>query len=125
MSEEQIKRTIEEERVEGAVLSLLRGLGWLPPLTEGRVAEAEREIEVAVGELPEVLSVPQKVMEGSADEQFPPSLKLPRRPEVEATLARAAREGKAIPPEVEARMRQDRARAEQDQRDECHGEDDR
>jgi hypothetical protein len=99
--------------------SALQSVGLTIPMTEEQVGRAEVEINEAAVRLPERLTDPYRVL----DEQSSLSPSMPLAPQdvdsgVVAELARAAREGSAIPASVEAAMRRDRDAAE---RESVHG----
>jgi hypothetical protein len=84
-------------------------LGWLVPETEEAVARAEAELSATPMPLPPDLQDADAVWRAA---NRPHPLPLPVDESVGNTLARAAREGGAVTPEIEARMREDRRRAE-------------
>jgi hypothetical protein len=94
-----------EEQVERTLYNALIEAGLLIPTTEEEVEIAER---LPALELPASLRDPHVIL-----------ARKPRKAPIipittaEQNLARAAREGKPVPPHVEARMRQDRKDAEQ------------
>jgi hypothetical protein len=89
--------------------------GWIIPQTEEDVARAEAELAKGCEELPAELRDLYAVLKRS---RRPRAGVLPLSPaECDETLmhlARAARAGREIPPEVEERMKRDRAAAEQE-----------
>jgi hypothetical protein len=100
-----------EERLEGLVHEAMLHLGWVLPMTPEDVARVEEELDESA-ELPHELRDPYTIF----DAPRPPQVACPSPPandDVVECLARVAREGKGISPEVEERMRQDRERAEQ------------
>jgi len=103
--------------VDAAVVSL----GWKVPQTEDEVRRAELELtQLGADEaLPEALRDPQAVFGRPADrvEIRPQVIAFEPMPETEQELARAARQGSTIPPEVEQAMGRDREAAEQDMDD--------
>lgn len=99
------------------VAEAMRRLGWLPPDDEQAVGRAESTLADPPVQLPDILRDPQAVLSpppggGAVVYRFGPDA------EAEATLARAAREGGDIPPEIERRMRADRLAAERENDDE-------
>lgn len=100
--------------VERHVFDAMRSLGWIIPTTEEDVAFAEAMLSREVVELPEELKDPYPILE-SIDADCPPipAAPVPRDAQVEENLARAAREGGDIQPEIEQQMRRDRQAAEQ------------
>jgi hypothetical protein len=100
--------------LERHVYEAMRSLGWIIPTTEEDVARAESMLSREAVELPEELKNPYHILE-SMDTDCPASdpEPVPVDAEVEENLARAAREGGVIRPEIEQRMRRDRQAAEQ------------
>ncbi len=100
--------------LERQVYEAMRSLGWIIPTTEEDVERAEALLSKEIIELPEDLRDPYAIP-ASMDSDCPPSDHNPSTgdAEVEENLARAAREGGVIRPEIEQRMRQDRQAAEQ------------
>ncbi len=96
------------------VAEAMRRLGWLPPDDEQAVQRAEAELADTPAPLPDALRDPQ----AAPPEGEPVVCQFAPDPDTEATLARAAREGGDIPPEIERRMRADRLAAEQEIDDE-------
>ena len=122
---------------EQDVYEALKSSGWMVPECDDDVRRAEAELSQALAPLPESLADPQAVFEGQA---APPSaaspgtapgavspgtsprdacglaaLRLsvfPPDPQTEHNLARAARQGGNIPPEIEEKMHRDRKTAE-------------
>ncbi|MCI0458581.1 MAG: hypothetical protein L0Z62_16580 [Gemmataceae bacterium] len=109
----------DEQKLERLAFETLKSLGWLIPQTPADVARAEAELASDSVELPESLRDPFAILDTCPPKRPEPA---PATPDEETAelLARAAREGGEIPPEVEERMRQDRAKAEQDHDDEQH-----
>jgi len=98
------------------VHAALVSLGWVVPECDADVAQAEAELAAAPVPLPDALNDPGAVLDGASDRArvVPMRLPLPGRTDIDATLARAAREGGEIPPEIEQAMRCDREAAERD-----------
>jgi hypothetical protein len=106
------------------VRASLRCMGWLPPLNEQDVADAERELAGRRVPLPPGLQDPQAVLRRASRAAGPvPLLILPQSGPIDATLARAAREGGRLTPDVEEAMRRDRKAAEEEMDKGRHGED--
>jgi len=95
--------------------AVLAELGWAPPRDESAVRRAEA-LPAEPADLPAALADPAAVLAGHAGEgeQAGWVLPPPADADIDATLARAAREGGAISPEVEQRMRRDRELAERE-----------
>jgi hypothetical protein len=100
-------------QVERLAYEALRRSGELFPITPEDVARVEKQL----GDVPE--PVPRSLLT-PPDLSASPALRRlrlvssPLDAETQKNLARAAREGKAIPPEIEERMRRDREAAERD-----------
>ena len=108
--------------LERDVHQSLKHMGWLIPVEETGAERAEVELDATP--LPDALRDADAIFDG------PPGLHtrlrapgLLHRGGDEQNLARAAREGKAIPPEIEEIMRRDRKAAEEKLGHENHGED--
>jgi len=102
--------------IKADVYDALRSLGWIAPQCDEDVRRAEQEAGARPVELPEALQDARAVLRGdrSADEPRARTLPLPGDPGIDSTLARAAREGGHVPPEIEEAMRRDRQAAERD-----------
>ncbi len=109
--------------LEREVHDALKRLGWVIPQSEDQVRAAEAEQAGRGAPLPASIADPAKVLgrrPGGAELKlsvFQPG------PADQENLARAAREGGKIPPEIEERMRRDRQAAEEAFEREEHGED--
>jgi hypothetical protein len=90
------------------VYEAMRSLGWIIPTTEEDVERAEALLSKENIELPEELRDPYAIL-ASMDSNCPPSSveSIPAATAIEENLARAAREGGAIQPEIEQQMRRD------------------
>ena len=73
-----------------------------------------KELPRSAVQLPDLLLDPAGVFDLSSDQQHQqsPMALFPSSPDAEATMARAAREGGVISPQIEERMRRDREAAE-------------
>jgi hypothetical protein len=100
--------------LERQVFEAMRSLGRIIPTSEEDVERAEALLAKECVGLPEELKDPYQTLE-SMDSDCPSfeAKCQPANEQVEANLARAAREGGAILPEIEQRMRRDRRDAEQ------------
>ena len=103
----------------------MKSLGWIVPECERDVRHAAETLSVAAEGLPQALSDAGAVFDGkAADGGAPPHPVAPASDmRVDEHLARAAREGGTISPEIEARMRRDRQAAEKRQDDGDDGSD--
>jgi len=99
--------------LEREVLLAMRLAGWLAPETEAEVLDAEKELTTKRITIPTSFNNPRELLHGagSARRIVHPQPYIPRAEEAE-NLARAAREGGTISPEVEERMKRDRDAAE-------------
>jgi hypothetical protein len=100
----------------------MTSLGWTVPQCEDDVRRAEERLDEAPAPLPASLEDPNVVFNRPDDQTRaePDVVLFPSDPLIEENLARAAREGGPIPPEIEERMRRDREAAE---REDNHAED--
>ena len=114
----------KDEEIGGDVRATLAAMGWILPLSEAEVARAERELAEQGVMLPEGLRDVKAVFEREEREGEVVVRPLPSSgsPYLGATLARAAREGGEITPEVEERMRRDREAAEREADEHGKGE---
>jgi len=106
-SEDQAQAEFEQD-----LHTAMRLSGWVLPETDEEVAAAE-ESSAETPPLPSELIDPYAVLQRA---QSGPKLLAKvthSTPEIEANLARAAREGGEIPPDVENLMEADREAAEQ------------
>lgn len=105
--------------LEARVHAALRDEGGLIPQTEEDVARAEAELAKAPVDLPEDLREPPDIGAVSSDAPQrvlrPPGFAGPTR--IFDDMARAAREGKPIPEDIEEILRRDREAAESDVED--------
>jgi len=110
------RRAEDNDDVSPDVQAALRSLGWTAPQCEEDVLAAESELATQRLPLPEKLQDPKAVFDGATEHgETPPSvLRFPGDPDIDATLARAAREGGHITPEIEEVMRRDREAAERE-----------
>lgn len=101
----------DESAIEAIVQRVLSATGRIVPRTEEEVADAEARIKEENIRLPERLTRPPAGPPPNDDAQAEP---LREKPQTAASenLARAARCGKDIPPEVQKRMEEDRLEAE-------------
>ena len=102
----------DDRGVAGDVHRALKGLGWLVPEGEAEVAAAEAEAGADATSLPPALRDADSVFVGGAQDAAPSAL--PPESEADEHLARAARDGGTMPPEIEAQMRRDRQAAEEE-----------
>ena len=99
---------------ERDVHEALKSLGWVVPESEHDVRQAEEDLAESRIGLPESLTDAAAVFERKAARGFANVSPLcsPLDRQSEQDLARAARQGGPIPPEMEERMRRDRKAAE-------------
>jgi len=103
---------------ERDVHAALVAMGWSPPTGEDDVAALEAQLRGQTLELLAELTDPAAVFERAAPDAEATVLRFPDAPDIDATLARAAREGGTVTPEIEEIMRRDRAAAEREMDDE-------
>ena len=107
-------REASEADLLNGVCEGVRSLGWMLPETESEFRETddscdEEPLPAALRDAP---PVPRQARRQTAGRSTPVQESL-SNPEIDQALARAAREGRSgLPPEIEERMRSDRARAE-------------
>ena len=101
-------------QLDADVHDALRSLGWIVPRCERDVLAAEGRLADAPADLPPGLADPKAVLAGASSLAGGPGRTIPLAtdPDIDATLARAAREDRRIPPEIEEAMRRDRQAAE-------------
>ena len=110
------KRKVEDDADKGNqplerdVHEALKAMGWLMPESEAEVQAAEAEVPESAAPLPAALMDPDKVLTGQSGAA--PAAALPLGIVADEHLARAARAGGPIPPEIEEQMRRDRQAAE-------------
>jgi hypothetical protein len=101
---------------EADVHQALRSLGWVTPECEDDVRRAEAELSGNATPLPESLTnagavFKDKAAGGLADVK---PVSFSADPVAGENLARAARQGGKVPPEIEDRMHRDRQEAERE-----------
>ena len=103
----------DDDLVRG-VEAAVRSLGWTAPQCDEDVLAAERRLAAEPVALPAELQEPAAVWNrpDSRRQSEPVFLPFPASPDIDATLARAAREAGRLSPEIEERMRRDREAAE-------------
>jgi len=114
--EENDRNTPSDAQTERWVYDALRLEGRLLPASNEEIAELEAEIAADPVALPESLQDAAAVYERIHKRTRPPSaIPSPVQNDAVEGLARAAREGGEITPEVQAQMREDREAAEREQ----------
>ena len=110
------RRKQDDEEVGGDVREALSLLGWVAPQGEAEVARAEEELAEHPVRVPEELRDAAAVFgrEDDGGEVILGPLPSSASAYLDATLARAAREGGEITAEIEERMRRDREAAERE-----------
>lgn len=86
--------------------------GWLVPETVGEVARAEAEIDESSIDRPTSFEEPLELLSRGIRLNYVNSISPAEDARVTENLARAAREGSAISPTVEQRMKSDRDSAQ-------------
>lgn len=103
----------DERGFTQALRNVLNSRGWLLPESEEEVAAQEPLVDAMMTELPEVLRDAAAILQPLDRTDPRPARSSPLPEDIEESLARAAREGQGeVPPEIEERMRRDRAEAE-------------
>jgi len=90
----------------------MREEGWLAPETEAEVLQTEPKLASETITMPTSFNHPRELLHRNIEIRTAQSTTTPKSSEVEENLARAAREGGKISPEVEQRMKRDRDAAE-------------
>jgi hypothetical protein len=103
----------QEKSFGNNLYDAMRRKAWLLPQTEEEVIAAEQELEQHPVELPLELRDPMAVLRGEQRHNNLLALDADQHEESEE-LARAARGGKPLSPEIERLMQEDRDAAEQD-----------
>ena len=91
--------------------NVLRASGRIVPQTEDEVAQAEAVIDESSVNLPDRLNTPPKGFSNRRESNVTDTSSAPDTPATEG-LARAARKGADIPPDILKRMKEDRLKAE-------------
>lgn len=102
-----------ESAIEAIVQRVLSATGRIVPRTEEEVAEAEAQIKEESIRLPDGLTKPPAGPPPNDDPKVEPLREKPLTAASE-NLARAARCGKNIPPDIQRRMKEDRLDAERE-----------
>lgn len=102
----------QDEQFNQLVLRALEQDGSLIPSTPDGVARAEPELPNKDAELPASLATFDDALQLASEKRLMNCAPLQMPTGMEENLARAAREGGEVPPQVEAQMRADRAAAE-------------
>ena len=110
----------EDERLAGEIDEAMAALGWRVPATEEEVARAEAA--AAPVAMPAGMADPEAAFTRARQESPPRVVAFPGDADVDAAMARAAREGGRLTPEVRETMRRDR-QAAQKKMDDDHGPD--
>jgi len=115
-SDNQVVPDVEqqEEQLNLLVYQALEQDGSLIPTTPEAVARAEAELDNEDLELPATLANFDAALRHASQNHLMNCMPLQIPTGTEENLARAAREGGDVPPEVEAQMRADRAASEDD-----------
>jgi len=107
------KHRVTDDAIHEAIHDAIREAGWAIPTDEVSVAAAEARMENDMPELPERLRNPEYLsasdkhpMNGKVIPLWDPSV-------LSAPMARAARDGGSVSPEIEKIMKRDREIAEQ------------
>ncbi len=109
-------RDAGQEALERDISEAMTSLGWKVPQCEDEVQRAETELKGDLAALPEELQDPKAAFNRSVGQvrARPQVLQFFGDAEIERDLARAARDGGPIPPEIEEIMRRDREAAERE-----------
>lgn len=102
----------QNDESERQIFEAMKRLRWFVPCTPKEVADLESDFELAEVELPDEIAVPDLAWDRSTNLSLAVPGEISARSSTEDNLARAAREGAEISPEVEERMKNDREEAE-------------
>ena len=115
------KRKPDQAAAEGVdlerdVYCALQAMGWIVPDNERDVESAQAALAEGAVSLPDTLRDSKAVLAGDGDwgSAGAGPIAFPSDVDVEQNLARAAREGGPIPPQIEQIMRKDRLAAERE-----------
>jgi len=113
-SKENKDRKPDVRKLEHQILRAMRAEGWLAPETVPEVLEAEKALAENQMDVSEASFEQARALLRAADTARVIPLSKPKavRMDLSENLARAAREGGVISPEIEERMRRDRDAAE-------------
>ena len=117
MSDPNKKSDVTDPEIGQKLYRAVSSLGWRLPESDEEIAEAEQWVEEHPLDLPDEITDPEQALGSSRRFMKRPLRTLPNEDVVADNLARAAREGKEIPPEIEARMKKDREDAERKEDD--------
>jgi hypothetical protein len=112
------RRVDQNEELAADIHDAMRSLGWTVPTCVEDVLRAEADLAASPSPLPAELQDAKAVFE-RPDESPGADVVLPfgGDADIDATLARAAREAGHITPEIEQAMRRDRQAAQQERDD--------
>jgi len=110
------KHRITDEAICDAIHEVIRQAGWTIPTDEWSVAAAEARMENDMPELPEGLRSPEFPSASDDNPSAGKVVPLWDPAVLAAPMARAAREGGSVSPEIEKVMKRDREIAEQELR---------
>ena len=102
------------EAIAAQVYRALGELGWTVPQSERDIGRAEDEQAEGAAALPEALRDPKAVFDRPPARGGAKVIGFLGAADIDATLARAAREGGRLTPEIEEAMRRDREAAERE-----------
>lgn len=102
-----------DDLLDAQIWHAMLSLGWIQPLDEASLQAIEAEVERALASgdlhLPKTLESPDAIF-AKLNERQDRAISLDSA--IQEQMARAAREGGVIPPDVEEKMRRDRKEAE-------------
>ncbi len=110
-------------RLNQDVYATLKSMGWLVPESEEQVRQAEAALADSSAAIPEELVDPEAAWRQASKVSHSESgsLGFPADPATEQHMARAAREGGEVAPEIEDKMHRDREDAEEPFHEDEHG----
>lgn len=107
------EHAVEDSIFERHVYEAMKQKGWIIPLTEDDVRRTETQLESKDRGLPDRLADPYALLSRAREANTQViALEAVQQAEIEENLARAARDGRSIPSEIEQKMEFDRRAAE-------------
>src|SRR5690349_20788727 len=107
----KVAQDLSDAEAERLLYEMMLQSGWLIPQTPADVERAEKEMQMPA-ELPQSLRDPLAVLDGRTPVRLAPPPSVAADLTAAENMACAARHGGEIPPEVRAKMEQDRKQAE-------------
>lgn len=109
---EDKRRKLDGSVLEREILHAMHDEDWLAPETEDAVKRAEASLAAETITIPASFERPRDMLQHSGKIRIIRRSERSEQSETREDLARAAREGGAVSPEIEERMKKDRDHAE-------------